>query len=112
MAFRLLVDGKLAGQVTTADGQPASFAKVAIIPISPVHPQFIVDADENGQFEVDGRQRGKYLVGVGMLAPFGSAEWQSRVYYPGVRTREEATVIELGDGEWRTDINFKLPAQR
>jgi hypothetical protein len=67
-----------------------------------------VDADENGYFEVAGRQPGQYLVGVGLLAPFDSAEWQSRVYYPGVRTREQAKVIELGDGEWRTDIDFRL----
>ena len=111
MAFRLLVDGKLAGRVTTADGRPASFVKVAIVPISPVHPQFTVDADENGQFEVDGQQRGKYLVGIGLLAPFDSAEWKSRVYYPGVTSQNRAKAIELGDGEWRTDINFKLPAQ-
>lgn len=108
MAFRLLVDGKLAGRVTTVDGRPASFAKVAIIPISPVHPQFTVDADENGYFEVSGRQPGQFVLGVGLLAPFGSAEWQSRVYYPGVRTREEAKVIELGEGERRTDLDFQL----
>lgn len=106
--FRLVVDGKLAGQVMTAEGRPASFAKVAIIPISPVRPQFIVDADENGHFEVSGRQPGQYLVGVGLLAPFDSAEWKSRVYYPGVASKRHAKVIELGDGEWRTDINFKL----
>jgi hypothetical protein len=106
--FRLVVDGKLAGQVTTADGRPASFAKVAIIPISPVRPQTIVNADENGHFEVDGRQPGNYLVGVGLLAPLDSAEWKSRVYYPGVTLKKYAKVIELGDGEWRTDINFKL----
>ena len=110
--FRLVVDGKLAGQVTTADGRPASFAKVAIIPISPVHPQLIVNADENGHFEVGGRQPGKYLVGVGLLAPFDSAEWKSRVYYPGVTSKKHAKVIELGDGQWRTDINFKLTAPR
>ena len=109
MAFRLLVDGKLAGRVTLADGRPASLAKVAIIPISPVHPQFTVDADENGYFEVSGRQPGKYLVCVGLLAPFDSAEWRSRVYYPGVRTRERAKIIELDVGEWHTDIDFKLP---
>jgi hypothetical protein len=108
MAFRLLVDGKLAGRVTTADRRPASFAKVAIVPISPVHPQFTVDADENGYFEVSGRQPGQYLVGVGLLGPFDSSEWQSRVYYPGVPTREQARVIELDAGEWRTDINFQL----
>ncbi len=108
MAFRLLADGKLAGRVATADGRPASFAKVAIVPISPVHPQFTVDADENGHFEVSGRQPGQYLVGVGLMAPFDSAEWKSRVYYPGVPTREQAKVIELDVGEWRTDIDFQL----
>jgi hypothetical protein len=91
-----------------ADGRPASFAKVAIVPISPVRPQFTVDADENGYFEVSGRQPGQYVVGVGLLAPFGGAEWQSRVYYPGVRRREEAKVIELGEGEQRSDIDFQL----
>jgi len=110
--FRLVVDGKLSGQVTTTDGRPASFAKVAIIPISPVRPQLIVDADESGHFEVDGRQPGKYLVGVGLLAPFDSAEWRSRVYYPSVASKKHAKVIELGDGEWRTDINFKLMQPR
>jgi len=110
MAFRLLVDGKLAGRVTTADGRPAGFAKVAVVPISPVHPQFTVDADENGYFEVSGRQPGQYVIGVGLLAPFGSVEWQSRVHYPGVATREQAKTIDLGEGEWRTDIDFKLPS--
>jgi hypothetical protein len=108
MAFRLLADGKLAGRVTAADGRPAKFAKVAIVPISPVHPQFTVDADENGYFEVSGRQPGRYLVGVGLLAPFDSAEWKSRTYYPGVPTRELAKVIDLDVGEWRTDIDFQL----
>jgi hypothetical protein len=108
MDFRLLVDGKLAGRVTTKDGRPAGFAKVAIVPISPVHPQFTVDADENGYFEISGRQPGQYLVGVGLLAPFDSSEWRSRVYYPGVPTREQAKVIELDVGEWRTDIDFRL----
>lgn len=108
LAFSLLVDGKLAGRVTKADGRPASFAKVAVVPISPVHPQFTVDADENGYFEVSGRQPGQYLVGAGLLAPFDSAEWESRVYYPGVSTREQAKVIELDVGEWRTDIDFQL----
>lgn len=106
--FRLVADGKLAGEVTSADGLPASFAKVAIIPISPVRPQFIVDADENGHFEIGGRQPGKYLVGVGLLAPFDSTVWKSRVYYPGVTSKKRAKIIELGDGEWRTGINLKL----
>jgi hypothetical protein len=73
-----------------------------------VHPQLTVDTDNDGHFEVGGRQPGQYIVGVGLLAPFASAEWKSRVDYPGVPAREQAKVIEIGDGEWRTDIDFKL----
>lgn len=110
--FQLVVDGKLAGRVTMADGRPAASVKVTIIPISPVRPQLVVDADKNGHFEVDGRQPGRYLVGVGLLAPLDSTEWNSRVYYPGVSSRDRAKVIILGDGEWRTDLNFKPPQPR
>lgn len=106
--FTLLTDGRLAGRVTEADGHPASFVKVAIIPIAPVRPQFTVIADKEGRFEVAGWQPGQYIVGVGLLDPFDSAEWKSRVYFPGVHTQERAKAIELGDGEWRTDIDFKL----
>jgi hypothetical protein len=108
--FTMLTDGKLAGRVTTAKGKPASQVKVAIIPISPVRPQFSIVADEQGHFEVTGRPPGLYIVGIGLLAPYNSREWKTRVYYPGVRTREEAKPIELGDGEWRTDISLKLLA--
>jgi hypothetical protein len=93
--FSLKVDGKLAGRVTTEDGKPARFVKVAIIPISPVHPQLTADTDEDGHFEVGSRQADQYIVGVGILAPFASAEWKSRVYYPGVPAREQAKVIEI-----------------
>jgi hypothetical protein len=106
--FSLLADGRVAGSITTKDGKPARFVQVAIIPVSPVHPQFTVETDEGGYFEVGGRQPGQYIIGVGLLASFDSAEWKARVYYPDVPTREQAKVIELGDGEGRTDIDFKL----
>jgi hypothetical protein len=41
------------------------------------------------------------------LVPFDRVEWKSRVYYPGVPIKEQKA-IKLGDGEWRTDIDFKL----
>jgi hypothetical protein len=107
--FLLHTDGRLSGRVTTADGRPARYVQVAIVPVSPIGPQFTVVTDEQGHFEVGGRQPGSYLVGVGLLAQYDSPEWQSRVYYPGVSTREEAKTIELGEGERRTDIDFKLP---
>jgi len=107
--FALVTDGRIAGRVMTSDGKPASFVKVAVIPTAPVHPQFTVQADKDGYFEAKGQKAGQFIVGVGLLAPFDSAEWKNRVYYPGVPTKEQARVIELGDGEWRSDIDFTLP---
>jgi hypothetical protein len=106
--FLLHTDGRLSGQVTTADGKPARCVQVAIVPVSPIGPQFTVVTDEQGHFEVGGRQPGSYLVGVGLLAQYDSPEWKSRVCYPGVSRKEEAKTIKLGEGEWRTDIDFKL----
>ncbi len=104
--FWLHTDGRISGRVTNPDGKPARYAQVAIVPVSPEGQPFSVTTDGVGHFEVGGRKPGSYLVGVGLLAHPGSSEWQSRVYYPGVSTREQAKVIKLGEGEWRTDIDF------
>ena len=108
--FWLHTDGRISGSVTNADGKAARYAEVAIVPVSPEGQPFTVIADGQGHFEVGGRQPGNYLVGVGLLGQPGSPEWQSRVYYPGVRSRDQAATIQLGEGEWRTDINLKLPS--
>lgn len=65
--------------------------------------------DGLGHFEVGGRQPGSNLVGVGISVLIGSLKWQSRVYYPGVATKDPAKLVDLDHGEWRTDIDFKLP---
>jgi hypothetical protein len=107
--FVMLTDGHLAGHIKTPDGKPAGNVKVAIIPTVPVHPPFTVLTDAEGHYDAGDRLPGRYLVGIGLLDPYSSAEWKSRIYYPGVRTKEEARIIELGDGEWRTDIDFTVP---
>jgi len=33
------------------------------------------------------------------------------VYYPGVRTKEEATIIELRPNEKRANVDFQLPPE-
>jgi hypothetical protein len=104
----LHTDGRIAGTVTTTQGKAARYVQVAIVRVSPPAESFTVTADEQGHFEAGGRKPGQYLVGVGVLAPVDSAEWKSRVYYPGTPTQEQPKIINLGDGEWRTDIDFKM----
>jgi len=107
--FPMHADGGLSGTVTTADGKPASNVQVAILRISPWHEYFTVQTDGKGHFEVRGQDPGRYIVGQGPLANT-IAEWRLRVYYPGVSSREQAIPIDLGDGEARSGIDFKLPA--
>jgi hypothetical protein len=110
ISFALVPDGRISGQVTTADGKPVKYAQVAVVPTDEGDLQFTSDlTDENGYFEVKGLHSGQYLVGVGIQYQPGTTEWNSRVYYPGVRTKDLAVSIELGQAEKRADINLELP---
>jgi hypothetical protein len=62
-----------------------------------------------GHFEVREQEPGRYKVGEGLIANTVN-EWRLRVYYPGVTAREQAMPIDLGIGERRTDIDFRLPS--
>jgi hypothetical protein len=46
---------------------------------------------------------------VGINAQPNTAEWRARVYYPGVRSKDEAIVVELGTAERRRGVDFKIP---
>jgi hypothetical protein len=107
--FPVHADGEISGTVTTADGKPATKAKVAILRISPWHEYFTLFTDMRGHFEVREQEPGRYIVGEGLIANTVT-EWRLRVYYPGVTAREQAMPIDLGIGERRTDIDFRLPS--
>jgi hypothetical protein len=85
---------------------------VAIVPESVGNLVFTsAFADEHGNFEVTGLHPGRYLIGVGIQAQPGSPERKSSIYYPGVRTRDQAVIVDLGQEEKRTNIDFQLPNQ-
>lgn len=106
--FPVHTDGGLSGTVRTADGSPASNAQIAILRVSPWPHNFTVQADKRGYFEVRRLEPGRYIIGEGVLATT-LTEWRLRVYYPGVTGREHAIPIDLGKGERRTNLDFKLP---
>jgi hypothetical protein len=108
-AFELHADGEISGHVRSGDGKPFK-----------IHPWVEIEAvdggrnskssylDDHGYFEARGLEPGRYLVGIGIRSKTNTPEWRSRVYYPGVQTRERAIVIQLGKAEKRTNIDFQL----
>lgn len=109
VGFLLHTDGRISGTIITADGKPARYAQIQIVPVSAEEQPFIVLADADGHFEVGGREAGRYLVGAGVTTKAGSAQWQPSIYYPGVPDRNQAQAIELREGQWRADLKIKLP---
>lgn len=111
MSFSLEPDGSISGRVIAADGEPAKFVQVAIVPVSTGNLQFTsAFSDELGRFEVKALHPGRYFVGVGIQPRAGNMDGQSGIYYPGVRDRNLAVIIDLGRGEKRANLNFQLPA--
>ncbi len=110
MSFSLEPDGSISGRVTAADGEPAKYVQVAIVPVSAGNLQFTSAlSDELGRFEVRALHPGRYFVGVGIQPRAGNKNGRSGTYYPGVRDRNLAVIIDLGRAERRANLNFQLP---
>lgn len=109
VGFLLHTDGRISGTVITADGKPARYPQIQIVPVSTGEQPFTVVGDADGHFEVGGREAGQYVVGAGAATKGGSAQWQPSTYYPGVPDRNQAQAIELREGQWRADLKIKLP---
>jgi Carboxypeptidase regulatory-like domain len=111
VGFTFQPDGRISGRVTAADGKPARSVQVAVVPVSIGNLQFTsAVSDELGRFEVKDLHPGRYLVGVGIQSQAGSANWRARPYYPGVRDRNLAVIVDVGWAEKRTNIDFQLPS--
>jgi hypothetical protein len=110
MSFSLEPDGSISGRVIAADGEPAKSVQVAIVPVSTGNLQFTsAFSDELGRFEVKALHPGRYFVGVGIQPRAGNMDGWSGIYYPGVRDRNLAVIIDLGGAEKRANLNFQLP---
>jgi hypothetical protein len=110
MVFSLEPDGSIAGRVLTEDGEPAKCVQVAVVPVSTGNLQFASAlTDELGRFEVKALHPGHYFVGVGIQPRVGNMDGRSGIYYPGVRGRKIAVIIDLGRAEKRANLNFQIP---
>ena len=107
-AFELHSDGEIFGHVTSPDGRPLKIHPWVDISSEDGRVSRSFDVDDRGHYEARGLEPGRYPVGIGIQATTDSPEWRSRVYYPGVRTRKKAVVIELGKAAKRANVDFTI----
>ena len=105
-------DGSISGHVGSPDGKPFIVHPwVQIVSVDDDRYRLVyVDAD--GNFEERGVEPGRYLVGLGIRAGSGYfSDVPTPIYFPGVRTKDRAAVIQLRPAENRTRVDFQLPIE-
>lgn len=111
-AIKPKTDGIISGHLGSPDGKPFTVHPwVQIVSVdSEMFTSTYVDA--KGDFEAKNVKPGRYVVGLGIRPGTGYfSDVPTPIYYPGVRTKEEATIIELRPNEKRTNVDFQLPPE-
>lgn len=111
-AIKPKTDGIISGHVGSPDGKP--FTIHPWVQILSVDGEECMSAYVNakGYFEAKNVKPGRYVVGLGIEPGTGYAsDVPIPVYYPGVRKKDDAIIIELRPNEKRTDVDFQLPPE-
>jgi hypothetical protein len=128
-SFMLQTDGRISGRIGSADGKPSTVHPwVQIVSLDDERfTSAYVDAD--GYYEATGLDPGRYVIGIGIrdtdhietrsgnyvitVDTRNSAQRKIKipVFYPGVRSQKNATIIQLGRAEKRTHVDFGIPAE-
>jgi hypothetical protein len=109
-AIKPKTNGIISGHLGSPDGKP--FTVHPWVEIVSVDSEIFTSAYVNakGYFEAKNVQPGRYVVGLGIQSSTGD-HVPSPVYYPGVRAKEEATIIDLRPNEKHTHVDFQLPPE-
>ena len=112
--FHLDSDTRVSGRVLDASGLP-----VANLPVQMrnapsdkgnLNSFLYAKTDAGGRFEFKAVAPGEYLLGVRVIGSAGESIPYRRTYFPGVLSREEATVVRVKEGEHLSALEMRLPA--
>ncbi len=113
--FLTRTDGRISGTLTDADGRAIPDTDVNLVPLELADEEDLrgkgsyAETDARGRYEFKSLIPGKYLLGFNLiLAPSGERPFLP-TYYPGVLSRAEATVVELGKGQKLSGYDLRLP---
>jgi len=105
------VTGKICGKVFQQTPTDASQGLVAFLATDGYYPfgHPIAPVEPDGSFCSERLGPGKYYL---YFTRFADAGLASAIYYPGVSGRAEAKTVEVSPGQTKSDIDFKIAAQK
>lgn len=114
--FYVIPDGRIRVRLVGADGRPAAKLRVDVLNLDaesaerPAWETVFSETDGEGVLELKQLRPRRYLLAINGQSPPTSKSPFPTSYYPGVPTRDGATVITLGRGE-RIDLGkWVLPS--
>jgi hypothetical protein len=108
--LRFEVDNAVRGHVYDPSGRPMKDVCLHLVPPDGTKGPYLADCTEQGgAFEIDEIPPGRYVLVVNDDGKVTSNEPFGTFYYPNVPRREDATVFQIGLGEFVEDIQIYAP---
>ena len=107
--FVVQFSGIVSGKVVDAAGEPAKKVEVTLVASDNDDREWWAWTDKDGRYEFVMVQPGTYLLGFNLTwAPNKDGPYP-KTFYPGVKTRTEASLITIGEGEKLKGYDLTLP---
>jgi 5-hydroxyisourate hydrolase-like protein (transthyretin family) len=109
LSFYVQFSGKVSGKVVDASGEPAKKVQVNLVWGDDDEKEATTWTDDDGKYEFTMVQPGNYLLGFNLRWAPDAKDPYPRTFYPGVKTRTEASLITVGEGEKLKGYDMTLP---
>jgi hypothetical protein len=109
--FVVQFSGVISGKVVEVDGQPANKVQVNLLSEADGDKDWSTWTDKDGNYEFRMVQPGSYLLGFNLRWAPEKDDPYPKNFYPGVKTRSEAALVTVGEGEKLKGYDMTLPPQ-
>src|SRR6185369_11350554 len=109
LSFIVQFSGVIVGKVVDANGEPVKEAELNLIAVDDDERDWWAWTDKDGNFEFRMVQPGSYLLGFNLTWAPDKDDPYPKTFYPGVKTRAEASLITVGEGEKLKGYDMTLP---
>ena len=112
----LVVDRRIVGKVTGADGFPAANIRVELVPTRPTEqnqlpfPIAETATGSNGEYELRNIRSGEYYLGINLAHTPSKDIPYTRYFYPGTEDPSHAGIIFIEEGPGAATYQFPIPA--